>query len=226
MLARLTGIGRGVGPYVNDEDARGVDSPVVLFDIGNVLFCDPWETLLLTAEHGLADRYGLDRGRVAEIGTALWRRYSLTETTEKRYWEDLARALGVRVHADDVAALESALFRPNPHARQLLDSARDSGYRIGIASNNTTFWFAKQWSALGLDRYVDPKFVFVSHHWGVEKSSPGRGLLEIAAETVTPGRSLLIDDRPDNLTRAGQLGFRWCEYSMTPGSPLPILPAL
>lgn len=199
---------------------------MVLFDIGNVLFCDPWETLLLTAEHGLADRHGLDRGRVAEVGAGLWRRYSLSETAEQHYWDDVARALGISVHADDVAALERTLLRPNPQAEQLLGSARDSGYRIGIASNNTTFWFAKQWSALALDRYVDPELVFVSHRSGVEKDSPGRGLLEIAAETVTPSRTVLIDDRPKNLERAESLGFRSCQYTMTPVAPLPGLPVL
>lgn len=186
----------------------------MLFDIGNVLFCDPWEALLLSEGGGLADLHGLDRKRVREVGEALWRRYSVHEMSEDEYWDDVNRALGLDLSPDDVTDLERRVLRPNPVAEQLLTAAAGSGRRLGVASNNTAFWFAKQWEVLGLARYVHPMFVFVSHQHGVEKNALGRGLLDIAAEHVDPSRALLVDDRHENLERAARIGFRTLRYAM------------
>ncbi|MFE2973842.1 hypothetical protein [Streptomyces sp. NPDC059258] len=49
---------------------------VVFFDIGGVLFCDPWETLLLTRGRGIADRLEVPRAVAKSAGAELWNGYA------------------------------------------------------------------------------------------------------------------------------------------------------
>ncbi|WP_326796284.1 hypothetical protein OG946_13105 [Streptomyces sp. NBC_01808] len=185
----------------------------VLFDLGNVLFCDPWETLLLTPGTGLADRRGLDRERVRAEGTELWARYSLSATAEESYWAELSAALRIPLTREFVRSLEEELLLPHPEADRILAAAAASGRRIGIVSNNTTFWYAKQAAALDLLRFVDPALVFLSCTEGVSKGTRP-GLLELAADRTDPARTLVVEDRPAHLRRAAGLGFETLEFSL------------
>jgi FMN phosphatase YigB (HAD superfamily) len=193
----------------------------ILFDIGNVLFCDPWETLLLTPEKGLADLWGLDRSRVEKVARELWVEFSVRESEEAQYWNEIGSRLGLEVSLSDIESFEKELLLPNPDAETILKTAQRSKRPLGIASNNTSFWFAKQWKALSLGRYIDPALVFVSHSLGVEKSIHGHGLLEYAAEHLSVNSSILVDDRRENLTRAKSLGFKTVWYSFADSSPIP-----
>ncbi|MET8974099.1 HAD-IA family hydrolase [Streptomyces sp. NPDC004539] len=188
----------------------------VLFDLGDVLFRDPWETLLLTERTGLADRLGLDREKVAETGRKLWHRFSLTETNEQDYWKALSRRLGQPVSPFLIRELEEELLLANPAAETMLSAAADR--RIGIVSNNTTFWYAKQSGRLRLDKWIDPTLVLLSCREGVSKGTPGEGLFERAARHVDPATTLIVEDRPRNITRARSAGFRTLTYSFSASS--------
>ncbi|GAV40789.1 hypothetical protein Saa2_03684 [Streptomyces acidiscabies] len=189
----------------------------VLFDLGDVLFRDPWETLLLTERTGLADRLGLDRAKVTETGRKLWHRFSLSETSEQDYWKALSRRLGQPVSPFLIRELEEELLVVNPSAETMLSTAAP-GHRVGIVSNNTTFWYAKQSGRLRLDKWIDPDLVFLSCREGVSKGTPGEGLFERAATQVDPATTLVIEDRPRNVARAGSAGFRTLTYSFSASS--------
>lgn len=195
----------------------------ILFDLGNVLFCDPWETLLLTPGAGLADVHGWDRGAVFHAGQKLWGKYSIIKSSEAEYWEDFRSLLGVNISQPEIDSVSSMLLYPNPSATRILESAADAGARIGLASNNTSFWFSLQWEKLDLRRFVDPDLIFVSHELGVEKSTPGEGILEIASNCIDARKTLLVDDRQGNLERARTVGYQTLWYSLSDGSPLPDL---
>ncbi|MFJ2259381.1 HAD family hydrolase [Streptomyces sp. NPDC087844] len=195
--------------------AAEAESPaVILFDLGNVLCSDPWESLLLTPGTGLGDRLGLDRSAVLEAGRRCWRTFSVREAEEPEYWHELSRQLSCDIPAQLVKELEEELLVANPAAGALLAAASADGDRpVGIASNNTSFWYAKQAERLGLDRWIDPGLVFLSCGLGISKSTPGRGLLEIAAEHVRPSSTLFVEDREANLARARALRFRTVKYA-------------
>ncbi|MER5885325.1 hypothetical protein ABT160_15965 [Streptomyces sp. NPDC001941] len=186
---------------------------VILFDLGGVLFCDPWETLLLTPGRGLADRLGVPRADAAAAGTLLWPEYSVTRRQEADYWAELSKELGTALPAPLVEEVERELLRPSPWAPRLLATAAATGAVLGIASNNTSFWYAKQFARLGLGEWIDPGLVFVSQDLGVGKGDPGRGLLEIAAEALTGRRTALVEDREPNLRRAASLGLAALPYA-------------
>jgi beta-phosphoglucomutase-like phosphatase (HAD superfamily) len=186
----------------------------VLFDLGGVLVSDPWESLLLTPELGLADRLGLDRYLVEQVGKELWERYCLRITHEDDYWSDLSAALNIGLPQQLVGQLEAELLIANAHANAMLDAMREGGITIGVVSEATSFWYPKQVSIANLDRYLEHAREFLSFRFGVGKEEANRGLFEIAAEAVEPRRTLVIDDRPRNLERASSVGFEGFEYSL------------
>ncbi|MFJ9040198.1 HAD family hydrolase [Streptomyces sp. NPDC102406] len=189
------------------------DADVILFDLGGVLFCDPWETLLLTPGQGLADRLGVPRREAEAVGEQLWDSFSVAPAEESDYWEQCAAGLGVPLPAELIRQVERDLLAPSPWAQDLIESAAATGADLGIASNNTSFWYARQATALDLDKWIDPALVYVSHDLGVTKGTPGRGLLDIAAEALAGRRTGLVEDREANLRRAAALGLRPLPYA-------------
>jgi FMN phosphatase YigB (HAD superfamily) len=185
---------------------------VVLFDLGGVLFCDPWETLLLTPGTGLAARLGLPATAVSRAASKLFRSYSVRPAEEAQYWNDLGSALGKQFPMSLVHAAEQELLMPSPWAGQLIAEGASAATALGVVSDNTSFWYAKQCEILKIDEWAEPALVFLSHRLGVTKRGPGRGLYEIVAERVPAANVTIVDDGPWNLRRAGGLGMRAISY--------------
>jgi FMN phosphatase YigB (HAD superfamily) len=184
----------------------------VLFDVGGVLTVDPWQALVLTPRHGLADQLGLDRARVAEVAERLWERYVVRpEATEFDYWHEFGEGLGTPIPGVLVRSVEQELLHANPEASALLATLAARGIRIGAVSNNTAFWYERQARMVGLDRIADANLLFLSFQLSVTKEDVP-GLFEIAAEAIPPASALVVDDREENVARALGLGFRAVRY--------------
>ncbi|MCA1707687.1 MAG: hypothetical protein LC808_32220 [Actinobacteria bacterium] len=186
----------------------------VLFDLGGVLTSDPWESFLLTPARGIADLLGLDRAQVEAEGRALWDEYCVRESAEDEYWRDLERRLGVSIPTTVRLEVESTLLIVNPWASEILATLYNSAFRIGVASDNTSFWFPRQEDLLGLDKYVSPDITFLSYRHGVRKNASGGGLFEIAASRVDPRKTLMVEDRRHNIGRAKDYGFWTVECTL------------
>lgn len=192
------------------EVPEGVDT--VLLDIGNVLASDYWETLLLTPDLGLADVLHLDRERVKSVGIRLWQDFCRAPAEERTYWTRLSEELGVPITDDHLSQVEH-LPHANPRVSEILADLQQRELRIGLISDNTSFWYAKQAALIGFGQTLDEDLVLLSFERGVSKSdSPG--LLELAAAVATPSRTLVVDDRSANLSAAGRIGFHTFRYSM------------
>lgn len=193
------------------------DVDVVLLDMGNVLADDYWETLVLTPGTGLADLVGVDREVARHAGTDLWRRYCLATADEDQWWADLASALQVEITQELVARLRRQV-RANPDAHELLGTWRASGLRLGIISDNTSFWYPRQAALVGLEAFIEPELVFLSYEHGATKSDDP-GLLDVAARSVDPSRTVVVDDRQHNIDSARRRGYAAVRYAMTGVTP-------
>jgi FMN phosphatase YigB (HAD superfamily) len=190
------------------------DFDTVLFDLGGVLTSDPWESLLLTPGEGIADRLGISRGDAKRVGEEMWEKYSLRPASEHEYWSELSSRLGVDVPPDLPSRLEPSLLVANPAANEVIDEILARGLSVGLVSETTSFWYPKQERLLNLERVVDSALLFLSFRQGTRKDVDEGGLFEIAARHVVPERSLVVDDRAENLGRARRHGFEAWEYSM------------
>ena len=180
----------------------------ILLDLGGVLTTDPWQSILLTPDTGVADLLGLDRAEVAEAAESLWPSHSLAATEEADYWEQLSGLLGHRIEAAAVASAERSGLRVNPEAAQVLTLL--DGRNWGVISDNTAFWYPKQLALLRLDRAPAG---YLSFDRGLSKLSAGQGLFELAAGELDAGSTLVVDDRAANIERARRAGFLTQPYA-------------
>jgi len=185
----------------------------VLFDMGGVLVPGSMETILFTPKYGLVDQLSLDKSRVKEEMVLSYNKFNKVEKSrEEDFWKELGGRLSVEFPMSLVNEIGEKLIIPNPQAKDVFKMLKELGFRIGIASNNTAFWYDKYSSMLNLDEYVDSGLVFVSHIFGNRKTA---GLLHHIAESVNPNETLFIDDQEYNLTVAKELGFHTEYYLIT-----------
>ncbi len=204
----------------NLDAFRGVINTVLL-DIGGVLYVDPWQTVILSPNEpglGLADQLGLDHQLVAEVAEELWPTFATQPLEEDDYWSQLSRGVSaltnrpVEFPPDLVAETSDRLLRPLPHAWSLLRRTRAllaeaDSRRIGVITDNTTFWYRRQYRDLYLSFFVESTDVeFVSAELGFRKPDHP-GLYGRAAESCDPATTLIIDDRRKNLDHAASFGF-------------------
>jgi FMN phosphatase YigB (HAD superfamily) len=194
-------------------------SRTVLLDVGGVLTPDPWETLILTRHRGIGARLGLDAELMERAARELWPVVSRAVLEESEYWRRFGQITGHAIPPALVEEVELELLRANSDAKQAIGMLREWGVAWGIISDNTSFWYPKQLRLLGLNDEVDPGLEFLSFRHGLSKSSNGLGLYEIAAQSIDPGSTVVIDDRAANLKRAQSLGFTARYYGFDPGRP-------
>jgi FMN phosphatase YigB (HAD superfamily) len=190
------------------------DRHTVLFDVGNVLASDFWETLLLTPVTGLADQLHIDRELALTTGRRLWRYFAVRQADEAAYWEHLGRALGRRFDPHEVRSAERRLIRPNTGVAPLVRALKARSVAVGVISNNTSFWYPKQTAIAGLSDLLDPPLVFLSCDYGAMKNGAVLNLFDVAARHTDPPRTLVVDDRDHNVNAAQARGFEAVRYDM------------
>jgi putative hydrolase of the HAD superfamily len=183
----------------------------VLFDLYDTLVRPDLPTLD-AGRVGLAARAGVDPEALREQ----WRRTGAARTLGtlggmEAELAEMLSACGVMPGEPllrELAALEYETWRRGVHPYDdsvpSLRRLRRKGRRLAIVSNCSCQAGAIVQS-LGLDREVDA--VVLSCDVGVSKPDPA--ILRIALERLrtSPGRALLVDDRPDNLDAARALGL-------------------
>lgn len=164
---------------------------------------------MLTPVVGIAATLGIDGAQ--EAAARVWDAFARSETVEDKWWRALGDELGHAIPLDRVREAEERLLQPYRWAAPLLDGLADAVDRLGIVSDNTSFWFDKQDQMLGLARrQIDP--LLLSFRSGLRKSDRPRGLYDVAAEMCDPAMTLVVDDRDRNVERAREAGFHVLKF--------------
>lgn len=164
-----------------------------------------------------------------ESNHELWRRYALGEITRdflriermraplRPFWTDSDKELdSLALNLDplylDLLAGQKGLV---DGARELLESLRSRGYRIGVLSNGFKQVQFRKMESAGLSDMID--IVVLSDDIGVNKPALGiyRHAMEVAG-VMNPGRNLLVGDNPDT-DIAGALNAGWDAILFDPG---------
>ena len=190
----------------------------VLFDIGGVLTPDPYETILLHEEHGLGHDLNLTKEELSKKLSVVWEKYATTEnTSETEFWDEVNQTIGTKLREEDIVTVRRKVIIPNSETNTVFSFLTDKGIRLGIISNNTSFFYELQASMLPIKKYIDANLIFLSQEEHCRKSD---GLFEVAAEALDPKSTFVIDDRFSNVEYAKKLGFDGEVYSMEDGDSL------
>jgi beta-phosphoglucomutase-like phosphatase (HAD superfamily) len=200
----------GAQPAVNSLTVDLVPGERLLLDLGGVLTVDPWESLVLTPRRGIADRLDLDRALVERVGSDLWQIHARSVTSEEMYWQQFAQRVSAYISPALLAEAERELLVTTPDALRMVECLRAGGRPWGLITNNTAFWYPKQLALLGMT-HSEPQWQFTSFAAGTVKDDTP-GLFDLAARTVDPAGTIIIDDRLHNVERARVCGFQATMY--------------
>jgi HAD superfamily hydrolase (TIGR01509 family) len=129
------------------------DSPVLLVDVGGVVFKSAWEMLPEYERWSeLAPGTLRWRGKFDSDNDEFWRDYLDGKTTERVYWQRFSEgceAVGAR--RDQFASIMAAIHMGGyadivrPDVRSLLTDLRDSGQSYGVFTNDLVHLFGHEW---------------------------------------------------------------------------------
>lgn len=189
---------------------------VLATDAGGVFTYDLYENFVADSAKGIRSIYpGLTEPFCAEACKALWGEYSVRsgEATvlEREYWNRFIVKAGLPSSAtpDRFMAMTENFVRPIDGAMEILEELRSRRVMLAIVSNNTEFFFARQWESLGLSRFFEATNVVLSCRVGAPKSSPRYEMFTalVSAVGVPPAAIAFVDDRSTNCERAREFGI-------------------
>jgi len=182
------------------------DMPIkaFVFDCGGVLLSNRD----MSRYHSWEDRLGLQRGELASrlYGGEAWRKAELGELSEDDYWVAAGKELGLD-DPQQVTTLKKDMWDSwtiDARTLALVDRVRQR-HRVAILSNATDVLV----TALR-DRYgIADRFHTIISSADVGVAKPDRRIYEIALERldVAPDQAVFVDDRPDNVAAAANLGM-------------------
>jgi putative hydrolase of the HAD superfamily len=179
----------------------------VIFDLGGVLVTDIWEPL----RDWLVARYGLARPDVEAFGKAVvWDPEFACRpdhTDEAVLYDRIIRRFNLPITPDAMADRVGGFVRPIPGMMDRLRDLKGRGLTVGICSNNTEFWYARQRDVLGLEDHVDPGRIVLSCRAGEKKKNAKIFRDAVAAVETDAAACLFVDDRIKNVEAAAALGM-------------------
>ena len=205
-----------------DNQGKNVDA--VLFDMGGVLTVDIWETVFFEPNHGIVQHFELDPQEAEKVGSRTWSEFSLTpshdlwvydQELESKFWEKIIKQLGIDINTQEMIEYAHTVIKPNSAAMKMLSQLSSIDLVLGLATNNTPFWFCLQWEKLGLERYLERRNAFVSCNLGLLKEAPGGQFFKVCCERMdmNPSAVVLIDDREQSIMAAESIGIRGLRYN-------------
>jgi putative hydrolase of the HAD superfamily len=189
-------------------------SPVLLVDVGGVVFKSAWEMLPeFERWSGLAPGTLRWRGKFDPDNDDLWRDYLYGKTTERAYWQrfsEACEAIGAR--RDQFPSIMAALHMGGyadivrPEVRSLLAELHQSDQEYGVFTNDLVHLFGHEWPQ---------SFPEISNaRWFIDANAAGALKPDVAAFKAAieivgmPAEQIVfLDDDQRNIEAANKYGM-------------------
>ncbi len=178
----------------------------VIFDYGEVLCFPP-----TAAQIGrMADVFALDAGRFRRLYEKNRRAYDRGDLTAEGYWLAFATDAGVQLNSETIATLRAwdteMWSKSNPVMVEWVAVLRAAGTKTGLLSNMQEDMVARVRHDFAWVAEFD--CAVFSHE--VRLAKPEAKIYERCLEGlgVAPRETLFIDDRPNNIKAAQELGIQ------------------
>lgn len=189
----------------------------VLFDRDNTL-AQTDVAVYAQAGQWLAQHFGQDASHAQRTLVALWQERGplwakiTSHAEETAYWNDYGTQLATRLQLPP-GAIEAFMehypyeryLRAVPHAREVLSELRKQGHKIGVLSN-TFPSIERTLEAIKVADLVDVPLATCL--MGAHKPEPLAFVQAAEALGFAPKEILFIDDKPENIEAARQLGMK------------------
>ena len=200
----------------------------LLLDFGSVISISVFE------RHRQSERLlGLPAGTLSWLGPIdpttdpLWAAMQRDEITERDYWARRAAELGEMVGEPgwDVMTMLHRIQHADPNAivrpqvRRLIDSAKASGIRVGILSNELELFYGRE-MLTRIDVLADAWTIVDASRTGILKPDPRAYADATRGLDLPPQEVLFVDDQFRNIAGAVKAGLQTQYFDLRdiPGS--------
>lgn len=183
----------------------------VIFDLGGVYFTDGTQR----ATDAIAADYGIDRQAVAGfLNGPAGADYRTGRLTAAQFWQQAFTTWKIRASAAQLATIWNESYQPNPGTVRLVERLHAAGHQLLYLSDNTRERAAYLAEKFGfLKNFADGVF---SHRVGLKKPDPRIYQLVLAKALHPAAACVYIDDKPDYLIPAKDLGMRVIAFKNAP----------
>lgn len=197
----------------------------ILFDLGGVFFYDVWLETFFNSQKSLVTEYRLDPKKLREVGNVLWRKFAYEisngskswQEEEREYWEEFIAAFkndfpkGALPSVQDLIDLSLCYMNPlnKRGTQELLNDLKSKGYKLGILSNNTTFYFERSMKSSGLEGYFEKDKLFMSYGGFVKPRITVENIQKIKEAFVAEESEIIFfDNQENNIEALEALGIK------------------
>ena len=174
----------------------------LIFDLGGVYFNDGTRLAIDI----IAARYGIDRQAVTGVlNGAAGAGYRTGRITVDQFWQQAAALWHIHATTEELSTIWCESYQPNRGTVRLVERLKVAGHQILYLSDNTKERVDYLEKEYGFLKYFDDG-VF-SHLVGLKK--PDTRIYELVfAKALHPAACVYIDDKPDLLVPARELGMQ------------------
>lgn len=180
----------------------------VICDLGGVYFTDGSARAIVKISH----TYDIPVDRVRDVLMGdLGSRYRFGEISEAAFWKAAMQSWDLQITTHEIAPIWLRAYEPMPGTVALIDRLRAAGYQMLFLSDNVQERVDYLEHTYGfLHRFDDGVF---SHRVGMRKPDPRIYELVLAKASVPASQCVYVDDKPQMLQSAEDLGMRVIAFS-------------
>jgi HAD superfamily hydrolase (TIGR01509 family) len=196
---------------------RDVPVKAVIFDKGNVLTPDIYESFCRDDVHGIRALHPeLSSAACLDACNVLWGRFAYSSDRhedERQYWLEFICRLAGQFRSqptpERLMAMVDHYVYSLPGSIELLEDLRARGVLLALCSNNTKFWSDRQDEKLDLRRFVSGRRTILSCDFGVSKSA-SYTLFQASVDSLglPAAACAFVDDRLSNVEHGRTFGLR------------------
>lgn len=191
----------------------------IYFDMGNVLlFFDHEAACRQMAEVASTESKRVDSGEVRKVlfDEGLELEYEAGKISTDEFYQRFCQAIGTRPDFDRLVFAASDIFQANLSIKPLIGALQHARYRLGLLSNtNEMHW---KFVCDGRFGFLPDAFETLALSFEIGAIKPDPSIFIRAAELagVAPQEVFFVDDRPEHVAAAREVGFDAVVYSDTP----------
>lgn len=180
----------------------------VFFDSGNVLVKEGFVSSIKEYE----EKYNIPEGRVyaSAHDRQWWKDFTLGQITEQEYWDHTVKDFAGDLNIQELRQLILKNFIPNSDLFDYIKTLRKR-FILGVISNNPREWFDYFWGVYNWDELFQIKAV--SSYIHIRKPDIRIYQYALTEARVSGSEAVYIDDRPDRIEGAVQLGIKILIYN-------------
>ncbi len=174
----------------------------IIFDIGGVVL-KPKSFHPVTQEY--AKMMNLEKDRVHEIFKKIWYMWRVDEINENEFFDKLTKELKIQADKEKLRKIFYSVWELDEGTFEMIGKLRKN-YKIFALTNQSRELFSSLSKEYGLSKIFDK--IFTSYETKLAKPDPKIYEYMLGKTGMKPGECVFIDDKDENVERAGKLGMK------------------